>query len=141
MKYDEEDSLYYARHLKYKAMEEGWGITEMIFEVPEAMFDPEKTTMYGIKVIKGRDDIPRLYVGYSPNGTHTAWEKAWENAKAQEVLKNKAIAEEAATDICNHYCKYPLIWDEDAEEVELSESEICKNCPMTKITKMFGGNK
>lgn len=137
MKYDEEDSLYYARHLKYKAMEEGWGITEMLFEVPEEMYDPEKTTMYGIKAIKGRDDIPRLYVGYSPNDKKLAREKA----AAQEALKNKAIAEEVTTDICNHYCKYPLIWDEDAEEVEVSESDICKNCPMTKITEMFGGNK
>ena len=137
MKYDEEDTLYYARHMKYKAMEEGWGITEMIFEVPEKMFNPEKMTMYGIKAIKGRDDIPRLYVGYSPNDVKLAGEKA----EAEEALKNKAIAEEAVTDICNHYCKYPLIWDEDAEEVELSESEICKNCPMNKIMEMFGGNK
>lgn len=136
MKYDKEYAFFYARHMKYKAMEEGWGITEMIFEVPEEMYNPEKTTLCGIKAIKGRDDIPRLYVEYSPND-----KLAREKAEAEEALKNKAIAEEVATDICNHYCKYPLIWNEKANGVELSESDICKNCPMTKITEMFGGNK
>lgn len=38
-----------------------------------------------------------------------------------------------AEDICMHYCKWPDQWDEEKEGIELSESEICSNCPITKI--------
>lgn len=53
--------------------------------------------------------------------------------------KNKAdmtITEqlEAITeDFCNHYCKYPDLWDEEAEGCELSESEHCQNCPLNEL--------
>ena len=43
------------------------------------------------------------------------------------------IIEEVKTDICNEYCKYPETWDEDAEGMELSESDICKNCPLNRL--------
>jgi len=36
-------------------------------------------------------------------------------------------------DFCNNYCKYPDIWDEEKEGCELSESDICANCPLNKI--------
>lgn len=36
-------------------------------------------------------------------------------------------------DVCVNYCKYPNIWDEEKEGVELSESEICKNCPLNNL--------
>lgn len=31
--------------------------------------------------------------------------------------------------MCDEYCKWPLIWDEEKEGCPLSESEVCKNCP------------
>lgn len=38
--------------------------------------------------------------------------------------------EQAASDICDFYCRYPLLWDEQLMGQELQESEICKNCPL-----------
>lgn len=35
--------------------------------------------------------------------------------------------------ICMNYCKYPVIWDEEKEGVELSESDICRNCPLDEL--------
>lgn len=37
-----------------------------------------------------------------------------------------------AEDMCNDYCKYPLIWDEERLG-DLSESEICENCPIVRF--------
>lgn len=42
------------------------------------------------------------------------------------------MLETLAEDICDHYCKYPDQWDEEAEGIELCESEICRTCPLTK---------
>lgn len=50
--------------------------------------------------------------------------------------KQKTITqqiEDIVTDICNNYCKYPDTWDEDREGCELSESEICANCPLGRL--------
>lgn len=41
--------------------------------------------------------------------------------------------EEVINNICCNYCKYPDIWDEEKEGVELSESEICKKCPLNDL--------
>ena len=43
--------------------------------------------------------------------------------------------EQAAGDMCKGYCRYPLIWDEDAMQSELSESDICASCPLTELIK------
>ena len=43
------------------------------------------------------------------------------------------IKEKAKAMICDKYCKYPHIWDEEDEGCELCESEICKNCPLNRI--------
>ena len=43
--------------------------------------------------------------------------------------------EQAAAKMCARYCKYPLIWDEDAMNHELSDSEICRFCPMSELLK------
>lgn len=37
--------------------------------------------------------------------------------------------------ICNNYCKYPLIWDEEVADVPLAESEICANCPLNELAQ------
>ena len=45
----------------------------------------------------------------------------------------KTILEEVANDFCEHYCKYPDKFNEEEEGCELCESEICANCPITKL--------
>ena len=50
--------------------------------------------------------------------------------------KQKSIVEildEVVDDICNNYCKWPEKWDEEKEGKELSDSEICDNCPLNKL--------
>lgn len=41
--------------------------------------------------------------------------------------------EHIAAQICDKYCKYPEQWEEEKEGKELYESEICKNCPLTRL--------
>lgn len=43
------------------------------------------------------------------------------------------ILEEVKEEICNYYCKWPDKWDEETEGVELSESTLCKNCPLGRL--------
>lgn len=40
---------------------------------------------------------------------------------------------EIAEQMCSYYCKWPLIYDEDEEQIPLAESEICENCPLNKL--------
>lgn len=54
------------------------------------------------------------------------------------IVKREADREEvenAAADICAHYCRYPLLWDEQVMGYELTESELCRNCPMSVLLK------
>lgn len=41
--------------------------------------------------------------------------------------------EDIAADICRNYCKYTETWDEEKEGCELSESEVCTNCPLNRL--------
>lgn len=41
--------------------------------------------------------------------------------------------EKVKEDICQHYCKYPNEWDEEAEGVELCDSDVCRDCPLNKL--------
>lgn len=43
------------------------------------------------------------------------------------------ILEETAEEICNNYCKWPDTYDEEMEGCELSESSICKDCPLNRL--------
>ena len=36
-------------------------------------------------------------------------------------------------EMCDKYCRYPKGWDEEAEGIELSESDICLNCPLNRL--------
>ncbi len=49
------------------------------------------------------------------------------NAKPDELVND------VIEDICSNYCKYPDTWDEEAEGVQLTESDICRNCPLNKL--------
>lgn len=51
-------------------------------------------------------------------------------------MDNKSISimlEEIASEICNHYCKYPDQWDAEEKGMDLCESEICENCPLNRL--------
>lgn len=41
--------------------------------------------------------------------------------------------EKIVEEMCNKYCKYPHEWDEEAEGMDLSESDICSNCPLNRL--------
>lgn len=43
--------------------------------------------------------------------------------------------ETIAGEMCDNYCKYPHIYDEDTEEQPLGDTDICENCPMTRLLK------
>lgn len=50
--------------------------------------------------------------------------------------KEKTISqqfEDITREMCEKYCKWPDLWDEEKEGVELCESEHCKNCPLNKL--------
>ena len=50
------------------------------------------------------------------------------------IVKREADKHEleyVASAICDKYCKYPYIWDED--DGELADSEICANCPLGRL--------
>lgn len=52
----------------------------------------------------------------------------------QKEEKPKTIADQLwdiALDMCDHYCKYPEQWHGDP--VQLSETEICQNCPLHRL--------
>lgn len=49
--------------------------------------------------------------------------------------KEKSITdqlEEIRDQMCNNYCHYPYIWDED-KDGELCESEVCAECPLSRL--------
>ena len=43
----------------------------------------------------------------------------------------KKITKEVKEDFCDNYCKYPSEWN--PEDGELSESDICRNCPLNRL--------
>ena len=50
-----------------------------------------------------------------------------------EQMSITEIIEDVKADICNNYCKYPHIFDEESEGCELCESDICTNCPLGRL--------
>lgn len=51
-----------------------------------------------------------------------------------EVKTIPKLLEEIVEQVCNDYCKWPEKWDEEAEGMELMESDICTNCPLNRLT-------
>ena len=43
------------------------------------------------------------------------------------------IIEEVAEEMCTNYCKWPDLWDEEKEGMELCESDYCKECPLNRL--------
>ena len=44
------------------------------------------------------------------------------------------ILEDIVEDMCQNYCKWPDTYEEEMEGCELSESSICANCPLNRLT-------
>lgn len=56
--------------------------------------------------------------------------------RLEQLNAPKSIArqiQDVADDMCNNYCKYPETWNVEAEGCELSESEVCANCPLSRL--------
>ena len=51
----------------------------------------------------------------------------------ESVLSITKELEEIAEVVCSKYCKYPDIWDEEKEGMELSESPVCTECPIRRL--------
>jgi hypothetical protein len=44
------------------------------------------------------------------------------------------IFEEVKTEMCDKYCRFPREYDpEEHDDVELWETDICKNCPLGRL--------
>lgn len=43
------------------------------------------------------------------------------------------ILEDVVGEMCSKYCKYPEQWDEEAEGMELADSEHCQKCPLNRL--------
>lgn len=56
--------------------------------------------------------------------------------KGVTVVTDNIIAQigEVVEQICKDYCKWPDTYDEAMEGCELSESSICENCPLNRLT-------
>lgn len=50
------------------------------------------------------------------------------------------ITQEQAEAFCDHYCRFPREYDEEAHGIPLAESHICKNCPLS-LAEIGGGNE
>ena len=51
-----------------------------------------------------------------------------------------SVISDVIVDMCEHYCKYPHEWNpEEHDGEELYESEICKNCPLSKLETIREG--
>ncbi len=48
--------------------------------------------------------------------------------KIRRISENDGSFCQALETMCDKYCKYPDIYDEEKEGVSLSESDYCKNC-------------
>ena len=52
----------------------------------------------------------------------------------EKMIDEKMLEErlqKATEELCDNYCKYPEQWNKGRGD--LSESEICRKCPLTKI--------
>lgn len=57
-----------------------------------------------------------------------------EKVKTMDLQTYVAVTVEGVKkDICDHYCKWPNMWDKDKEGLELYRSDICGNCPLNRL--------
>ena len=52
-------------------------------------------------------------------------------------MSDKSITQqiqEIVEDVCQNYCKWPDLYDDEMEGCELADSSICANCPLNRLT-------
>lgn len=59
--------------------------------------------------------------------------EALDMAIDQKLKSIPQILEDIVSEMCNSYCKWPEQWDEEAQGCELSESDVCANCPLNRL--------
>lgn len=50
--------------------------------------------------------------------------------------KQKSISEQIEdikVEICDKYCHWAYVWNEEKEGIELCDSEHCRNCPLNRL--------
>lgn len=53
---------------------------------------------------------------------------------AEKIKSISQQLEQIAEDFCSNYCKWPNEYNEEEHDgVELSDSEICTNCPIGRL--------
>ena len=53
----------------------------------------------------------------------------------QKKLRMEKELEETAEAMCERYCRWPYIWDEEKEGKTLSDSDKCRLCPLNKMAE------
>ena len=60
-------------------------------------------------------------------------ERGGKTVNGNEEMNVRVIIEQACAEFCDKYCKWPYLWDEEKEGMELCESEHCHNCPTMRL--------
>ena len=55
------------------------------------------------------------------------------SGKEQKMITITEQLEEIKEQVCTQLCKWPNIWDEEEEGMELVDSEHCKECPLNRL--------
>ena len=78
------------------------------------------------------ENMSKYYKERSENYRNVAgWLKELKEIKVKTVSQQ---IEEAKEEMCNNYCKYPNEYKpEEHDGAELWDSDICKNCPLTRL--------
>lgn len=50
----------------------------------------------------------------------------------ENVINYDAI-EEIKEQICDYYCRFPGMYDKQTEELEMCDTDVCKNCPLNRL--------
>lgn len=54
--------------------------------------------------------------------------------RARDSMKSAdAIMEQVIQEMCDHYCKYPAIWDREHPGEDMPEDGPCLDCPLNRL--------
>lgn len=62
--------------------------------------------------------------------------KDWQSIQHEEEQRKTIVQQmqDIVDEMCDKFCKWPDLWDEKAEGMELCESDHCRNCPLNRLT-------
>lgn len=109
-------------------------------ELQELMTDADLTATDVLFIIaKHCSDNISIRLKHNCNASANVWLSRFNtlnNYIVNEAMSSLSIQqqmEEIVEDMCSKYCKWPDLWDEEAEGIELCESDICANCPLNRL--------